>query len=156
MTGPVAPIIGAGDAWEALEATFVCDRCGALACTLTLLPPFARDPQNGTWGTRPGWLPGHDTMFADSIRFSIDGPVKTTHTFLPGMAVDVPAIEAAMKTGDPDALYAIDREYAPFWCWSCGKSCCRNCWVVWVDFDEGFYDCTRGRCPQDHMRIMDD
>lgn len=95
-------------------------------------------------------------MFADSVRLSIDGPVKMTHTFLPGMAVDVPAVATAMRAGDPSALYAIDREYAPFWCRSCEKNYCRTCWTVWVDFDDGFYDCTRGRCPQDHVRIMDD
>lgn len=137
-------IVGASDAWEPLVATFHCDRCGDVACTLTLLPPFVRDPQAPLPHTS-GWLPGQDTLFADSIRLSIDGPVKTTHTFLPGIAVDVQAIEAALKAGDPDALNTIDREYAPFWCRSCAKSYCRNCWTVWVDYDDGFYDCTRGR-----------
>jgi hypothetical protein len=28
--------------------------------------------------------------------------------------------------------------------------------VVRVDYDEGFYDCTRRRCPEGHERIMED
>jgi hypothetical protein len=149
------PIIGAGDSWEPLAATFTCDRYGEVACTLTLSPPFARDPQAPVPGPSES-LPGEGTMFADSIRLSIDGPIKTTHTFLPGIPVDVSAVEAAIGAGDPEALYAIDREYAPFWCMRCLKSYCRTCWTVWVDYDEGFYDCTRGRCPKDHVRVLDD
>jgi hypothetical protein len=101
-------------------------------------------------------LPGKGTLFADAVRLSIDGPVKTTHTFVPGVEVDVAGIETALRAGDVAGLYAIDREYAPQWCRACAKNYCRRCWVVWVDFDEGFYDCTRGRCPESHERIMDD
>jgi hypothetical protein len=152
---PLHPVVGSGDAWEPTSATFACDRCGGKACTLTVLPPFARDPQAPTQG-QPGYLPGEGTVFAEAVRLSIDGPVKTTHTFLAGIQVDLAAVEAALRSLDPVALYAIDREYAPFWCRSCGKSYCSACWVVWVDYDESFYDCTRGRCPEGHERIMDD
>ena len=69
------------------SATFTCDRCGGEACTLTLLPPFARDPQAPLPGTA-GALPGEGTIFAEAVRLSIDGPVKTTHTFVPGIQVD--------------------------------------------------------------------
>ena len=101
-------------------------------------------------------MPGEGALFANSIRLSIDGPVRMTHTFAPGIRVDVAAIDAALRASDPTALYEIDGESAPFWCPTCAKSYCRMCWLVWVDFDEGFYDCTRGRCPAGHERIMDD
>ncbi len=57
---------------------------------------------------------------------------------------------------DVERIFGLDREYAPFWCRACGKSYCGECWVVWVDTDEGFYDCTCGCCPEGHQRIMDD
>jgi len=121
---------------------------------VTLLPPFARDPQAPAPG-EPGWIPGESPL-AGAIRLSIDGPVKTTHWLLPDVVPNVPVLEAALRAHDISAIYALDREYAPFWCPPCGKSYCRNCWVVWVPYDEGFYDCTRGRCPESHERIMDD
>jgi hypothetical protein len=152
---PLPPVVGSSDLWEPTAGTFTCDRCGGEACTLTLLPPFARDPQAPLPGTA-GALPGDGTIFGEAVRLSIDGPVKTTHTFVPGIQVDVAAVEAAIRTPDPAALFAIDREYAPFWCRQCEKSYCRDCWLVWIDYDEGFYDCTRGRCPEGHERIMDD
>ncbi len=105
-----------------------------------------------SWGT----LPGKGRLYADAVRLSIDGPVRTTHTFVPGIDVDVAGIETALRARDADRLHAIDREYAPQWCRTCAKNYCPACWVVWVDFDEGFYDCTRGRCPESHERIMDD
>jgi hypothetical protein len=70
--------------------------------------------------------------------------------------VDLDAIRSALATGDPIALYALDREYAPFWCPTCGSTYCPDHWVIWEERDEGFYDCTRGRCPEGHVRILDD
>lgn len=149
------PILGSGDSWEPFTTEFKCDRCGSVACTLTLLPPFATDPQLPFLGT-PGSIPGEEMLGADDLRLSIDGPVKLTHSLLPSSGVDVAGIDAALRTGDADALYSIDPEFAPFLCPSCGKRYCAGCWTVWVDFDDGFYDCTRGRCPGGHVRVMDD
>ena len=103
-----------------------------------------RDPRRGDAGR------------ADDLRLSIDGPVKLTHHLLPAAGIDVAAIDAALRVGDADALYSIDREFAPFLCRQCAKSYCKTCWTVWIDFDDGFYDCTRGRCPEGHIRLMDD
>jgi len=146
------PQVGRDDAWEQVTASFPCDQCGANACTLILLPPYTRDPHM----SNPGTPLGLDTIFADSVRLSIDGPVKTTHTFLPAMNVDLSAVDAAVRARDVRALYAMDIEYVPFWCPSCSKNYCRSCWKVWVEYDESFYDCTRGRCPIGHERKMDD
>lgn len=148
-------MVGSGDSWEPVAAEFACDRCGAVACTLALLPPFATDPQAPLPGT-PGSIPGEGLLSAGDVRLSIDGPVKLTHSLLPAAGVDVAAIDAALRAGDVDALYSIDRNFAPFLCRQCAKSYCKSCWTAWVDFDDGFYDCTRGRCPKGHVRVMDD
>jgi hypothetical protein len=70
---------------------------------LTLLPPFARDPQAPMPGA-PGSVPGEGTVFPEAVRLSINGPVKTTHTFVPGTQVDLGAVEAALRSLDPAAL----------------------------------------------------
>lgn len=151
----VKPIVGSGDSWEPFAAEFTCDRCGTVACTLTLLPPFAVDPQASSPGM-PGSIPGEEMLGRDDVRLSIDGPVKLTRSLLPAAGVDVAAVDAALRAIDADALYSIDPEFAPFLCRECAKSYCTQCWATWVDFDDGFYDCTRGRCPSGHVRVMDD
>lgn len=72
------------------------------------------------------------------------------------MDIDLSGLDAALRAHDVRSLYAMDTEYVPFWCRSCSKNYCRACWLMWVDYDDGFYDCTRGRCPVGHERIMDD
>ncbi len=62
----------------------------------------------------------------------------------------------ALRAGDGKALVNIDREYAPSYCYQCATHYCRTCWEVWVEYDDGFYDCTRGRCPEGHERSLDD
>jgi hypothetical protein len=87
---------------------------------------------------------------------SLDGPIKVTHSLVEGAGVDGSALRKALASGDAVALYQIDPEYAPSWCPTCGLSYCDRCWTVWTDYDEGFYDCTRARCPLAHERILDD
>ena len=152
------PNVGSGGSWEPVAAEFACDRCGAVACTLTLLPPFAPDPQAPVPG-RPGSIPGEALPGREDIRLSIDGPVKLSHSLLPGAGVDVAAIDAALRAGDADVLYSISAEYAPFLCRQCGKSYCKDCWEVSVTYADdypGWYEDTRGRCPKGHVRVMDD
>ena len=57
---------------------------------------------------------------------------------------------------DPAALRRIDWELAPFYCPDCAQSYCRADWRTYVLFDEGFYDCTMGRCPRGHEHMIDD
>ncbi len=39
---------------------------------------------------------------------------------------------------------------ASFYCPDCGASYCKDHWQQQVEFDDGFYDCTYGTCPQGH------
>jgi hypothetical protein len=57
---------------------------------------------------------------------------------------------------DPAALRRVDWELAPFYCPDCALNYCRADWRSYVSFDEGFYDCTRGRCPRGHEHMIDD
>lgn len=131
----------------------MCDKCGRVACTLTLVPPFGADPQAPRSG-EPGWIPGTGPFLGGGIRLSIDGPLNATHTLMAG--VDVGAIEAALRAADAVALYEVDSEYVPFWCIKCGKSYCKDCLDVRVEYEDGFYDRTRASCPEGHTRTIDD
>jgi hypothetical protein len=47
-------------------------------------------------------------------------------------------------------------ELTPFYCPDCGLNYCHRDWDTYVLFDEGFYDCTKGRCPEGHEHMLDD
>lgn len=57
---------------------------------------------------------------------------------------------------DPAELRRIAWEMAPFYCPECERTYCHADWNIYVVFDEGFYDCTRGTCPAGHRHMVDD
>jgi hypothetical protein len=88
-------------------------------------------------------------------RISVDGPIRVTHHF-PAAGADLEPILMAVASGDPVVLAAARFEYAPFWCRACARTYCGRCLSIWVEMDQGFYDCTRGRCPAGHEWMLDD
>jgi hypothetical protein len=104
----------------------------------------------------PAYIPGRDDLVREGHELAVDGPVRVSHTFLPSMNMDLDRIRRAIAAGDPIALFAINEEYAPSWCPTCGATYCADHWLVSVEHDQGFYDLTRGRCPEGHERILDD
>jgi hypothetical protein len=65
-------------------------------------------------------------------------------------------VATAIATGLEFALYALDPEYAPFWCPKCRASYCREHYRSFPVFDYGFFDCIRGVCPKGHERTLAD
>ena len=135
------------------SATYRCAGCGTIASTVTLVAPGQRDPRL----TRepPGWSPGVatiDTAFPRWAQLSIDsGPISVTIAPVP-----MEAFAAALETGSGAALFALDSEYAPFWCPNCEESYCREHYRSFEVHDEGFFDCIRGVCPEGHERTLED
>jgi hypothetical protein len=68
------------------------------------------------------------------------------------------AVRAILDAEEPDLaeLRRIDWELAPFYCPECEQAYCRADWDSYVVFDEGFYDCTVGKCPAGHRHTIDD
>jgi hypothetical protein len=68
------------------------------------------------------------------------------------------AVQALINEGpvDPIALRQVDWELAPFCCPDCELNYCSKDWHTWVLVDDGFYDCTIGRCPNGHEQMVDD
>lgn len=57
------------------------------------------------------------------------------------------------------ALYALNTEWASFYCPTCDRSYCRAHWQLDVRYDDdypGWYDCAYGVCPAGHRRLVDD
>lgn len=63
--------------------------------------------------------------------------------------------------GDLAALHAFMDEQGidgglDAYCPQCDRIYCREHYNVREEYDEGFYDCSRGTCPQGHSRMVDD
>jgi hypothetical protein len=42
------------------------------------------------------------------------------------------------------------------YCPACDRAYCGDHYLMLPEYDEGFYDCTRGICPEGHKRLVDD
>jgi hypothetical protein len=68
-------------------------------------------------------------------------------------------VAQVLQRADAAALYALNLEYAPFYCPTCGAVYCVECWrtfLVFADDLPGFLEETRGICPQGHERMLSD
>ena len=65
-------------------------------------------------------------------------------------------IGSALAATDAAALFAIDFEFAPFWCPECGACYCAEHYEHWDIYDGHFFDSTRGICPNGHERMLID
>lgn len=136
------------------SATYRCRECGKVASTVTLVAPGEPDPR--LTPEPPGVPPGASTIlgtvFPRGGQLSIDGgPISITLAPVP-----MEQVAAPLKSGNAAALFALDREYAPFWCPICDASYCRDHYRKSEVYDEGFFDCIRGVCPQGHERTLED
>ena len=65
----------------------------------------------------------------------------------------------ALERADAASLYALDLEYAPFYCPACDRVYCVDCWrtfLVFADDMPGWLEETRGTCPEHHERMLMD
>jgi hypothetical protein len=53
------------------------------------------------------------------------------------------------------ALFEVNPDWAPFFCVKCGKSYCWEHWKRLLEYDDGFFDCVTGTCPEGHRKILD-
>ncbi|MDO8806468.1 MAG: HD domain-containing protein [Elusimicrobiota bacterium] len=118
------------------QESFACVVCGTTAATVTLVP--AGSPMLGSI-VSPGFL--------------IEGFMGSA---LSGGLKSVDAALAALKGRDLEALRKICWEAGCFECHVCRRVYCLRHWNTRVEFDDGFYDCTRGTCPDGHTQLLDD
>lgn len=70
------------------------------------------------------------------------------------MAVRVFSELAAGNLGAVHGLLGVEGIDA--YCPACGRVYCRSHYQLVTEYDDGFYDCTRGTCPEGHRRMVDD
>ena len=62
-----------------------------------------------------------------------------------------------IHTSDFAGARGADADFVAFHCRNCNRSYCERCWRIGPpQFDDGFYDCTSGTCPEGHEQIVDD
>ncbi|KAA1424024.1 hypothetical protein [Nocardioides antri] len=125
---------------------FTCASCGGVAATLAVVDDDQPiDAGALPDGARLSWSPG-----APSYRLEF---VNVNTGTAPDGLVD---LVSDLDEVDPLVVRRIDWELAAFCCHVCELNYCSKCWSNWVEFDDDFYDCTRGRCPAGHEQMLDD
>lgn len=119
------------------HAEFHCALCKDLAGTVELLPE----------GHAEGLGETASTIFLKNF-------IGTEKVVLSGEQST--AIQAALTQADAPALYNIEQLFAPFYCAICACVYCRKHWVVVPEFEDGFFDCAHGWCPEGHKRLIED
>ncbi|HLE29203.1 MAG TPA: hypothetical protein VI793_13845 [Anaerolineales bacterium] len=124
---------------ESRHLTITCARCGRAAAEVALLP--ATPEGEGMWHDRDR-LERTDFL-GEVIKF--------------GEYAGLLKLFELLARADYAAARAEDPDFIGFFCDDCQKVYCQACWQIGPpEFDEGFYDCTRGACPQGHEQIVDD
>src|SRR5687768_1061903 len=100
------------------SAAWLCRVCQKMASAVFVLDPDEADPRM-RWVDHP---PNVDDVLIGSHSISIQGgPVSVTIDLGPETPEEVRSV---VETGDLPGLFAIDREFAPFWCPKCADSYC--------------------------------
>ncbi|HEU4562795.1 MAG TPA: hypothetical protein VFS20_33505 [Longimicrobium sp.] len=66
------------------------------------------------------------------------------------------AAAEALRGGDPRALWALNAEWAPFYCPECNACYCRTHWQQVMEFDEGSTIAPVAPALAAHTRTLDD
>ena len=125
---------------------FACASCGNVAATLEVIHED-REVDGGPLpgGARLRVRPGAPSCRLEFVNVSVGVAPN-------GLVELVSGVDAI----DPLVLRRIDWELAAFCCVSCERNYCPQCWTTWAVFDEGFFDCMRGRCPRGHEQMLSD
>ena len=129
--------------------------------------PSKQDGTDYAWGQDPQAVvfpcslcdrpAGTVKLAPDESQLVIDGLVcRITHPI--GPTDDVPRLRAILASRDARALYALNGEWASFFCPTCDRAYCADYWQLETRFedDSSWYDCTYGTCPSGHRRMVDD
>ena len=116
--------------------TVFCARCGAIAAEFSLHAAAAERMPSRHGLQRIGFI-GEVTKFGEGAQLR--------------------SMLEAIRAAEYAAARRVDADFIAFHCKECDRCYCKQCWQIGPpEFDEGFYDCTHGICPQGHEQIVDD
>jgi hypothetical protein len=127
------------DAKQIAEAVFVCALCEGVATHLKLFVPSKSDAIQADKSS--GFL--RVSGFLGEIEMVISG-------------TEIGQLQAYIEQRSAPEMHEKHLNYAPCFCVQCGKAYCAAHWQTSLVFDEGFYDCTDGVCPEGHEQMLDD
>ena len=135
-----------------ISASFYCAVCGKEASHVTLTPAGQPDPR---LTPETSDMPeGVSKLMIGVHKLSIDGGPAT---YTVGVTdEDFKRVKDALLSQNAAQLYAIDGEYAPFWCPKCECCYCGKHYTSETVFEDVFFDCIYGTCPKGHKRILTD
>lgn len=61
-----------------------------------------------------------------------------------------------LEGGKISSVHSSIEEGIDAYCPACDRIYCRDHYLMDVEYDDGFYDCTRATCPEGHRRMVDD
>jgi len=138
---------------QSVSASFRCGVCGQEASLVTLVPAGQADPR--LTPETANIPPGISMILSDTPCLSINGgPVSYTAGLLSDEKVQL--VKDALLAQNAAQLYAIDYEFAPFYCPECDCCYCKIHYPSYAVFDDGSFDCNKGTCPKGHKRTLTD
>jgi hypothetical protein len=108
-------------------------------------------------GTPAGALHLHRIAGGGDWLLVLEGFLGKTSTRLGTATAD--GVAQALDRADAASLYALDLEFAPFYCPACDRVYCADCWqtsLVFADDFPGWLEETQGTCPEGHGRMLSD
>src|SRR5688572_8264702 len=127
------------DAKQIADATFHCAVCERLATCLQLFASSGIDEARE--GSTGGFL--RVTGFLGEIEMVVS-------------VEKIRELQTHMGKRSAREMHRMYLKYAPSFCLQCEKAYCKDHWVMSLEFDDGYYDCTRGSCPAGHEQLLDD
>jgi hypothetical protein len=128
-----------GDAKQIAEAVFVCTICEKVATHLKLFMPSKNEETQA--GKSGGFL--RVSGFLGEIEMVV-------------AAAEISQLQAYIEQRRAQEMHEIYLKYAPCFCLQCEKTYCADHWQKSLVFDDGYYDCTDGVCPEGHEQMLDD
>ena len=127
------------DASQIAETIFTCAVCGRVATHLELFVASGSD--RITSGESGGFLRASEFLGETEMVVS---------------AGEIGRLQTLIEQKRAREMHEIYLKYAPCFCLQCQKHYCEIHWTTSIVFDDGYYDCTDGVCPEGHEQMVDD
>ena len=85
-----------------------------------------------------------------------EGVTRSNHFDMTNAGVIFERLEQGNVRGLNDYVEHLVEGGVDAYCPNCDRAYCKDHWDLEEEWDEGFYDCTYGTCPEGHRRLLDD